>query len=72
MKFRDDWPKILKHAWSVRLIAIAAVLSGAEIALPIVGDYLPISKLLLSLLVFLVVAAALVARVVVQEEFGAS
>lgn len=29
----DDWPKVLKRAWSVRLALISAVLSGAEITL---------------------------------------
>ncbi|MER9586983.1 hypothetical protein [Mesorhizobium sp. M0276] len=33
MRLVDNW-RALKHAWSVRLLFIAAVLSGLEVALP--------------------------------------
>lgn len=31
MGLRDDWTYIVRKAWSVRLIVLAAVLSGAEV-----------------------------------------
>lgn len=30
----SDWRRVLKKAWSVRLMALAAALSGVEVALP--------------------------------------
>ena len=29
----DDWHRVLRRAWSVRLMLLAAVLSGLEVAL---------------------------------------
>lgn len=37
-----DWKSILRHAWSVRLMILAALLSGLEVALPLVNGLLPI------------------------------
>lgn len=68
MKLAHDWKDILKRAWSVRLIAIAAVLSGFEVALPFLN--LPILPGYFALLSGLVTAAALVARIVAQEGLG--
>ena len=34
MKLGDNWRTVLKKAWSVRLMALAAVLTGAEAVLP--------------------------------------
>lgn len=64
-----DWKKILKHAWSVRLLALAAILSGFEAALPYLPAVLTVPPLLLSAVTILVVAAAFVARLVAQKEF---
>jgi hydrogenase/urease accessory protein HupE len=30
-----NWKAVLKRAWSIRLIVVAAVLSGLEVALPL-------------------------------------
>jgi hypothetical protein len=72
MRLHADWRHILLHAWSVRLIAIAAFLSGIEVILPIIGYALPVSPFVLAAISFLVVSGALVSRVLVQEKFGAS
>ena len=34
MRLIDNFGLVLKHAWSLRLIAVAGLLSGAEVALP--------------------------------------
>jgi hypothetical protein len=68
MTLHPAWGAILKHAWSVRLLVIAAVLSGLEAVLPVIGYALPVSPLVLALISFAVVASALVARVVCQKE----
>ncbi len=65
MTLDPQWRDILKRAWSVRLIVLAAVLSGAEVVVPLFGDLIP--RLPFAVLNFVVVAAALVARIVAQR-----
>ena len=60
-----DWKDILRRAWSVRLIVLAALLSGAEVIVPLFGDIIP--RLPFAALNFGVVSAALVARIVAQR-----
>lgn len=68
MKLVADWRRVLRHAWSLRLILIAALLSGVEVALPLVGGFLQIPAGLFALLSFLVTGAAFVARLVAQPK----
>ena len=35
MRLLPDWRAVLTRAWSIRLILLAAVLSGLEVALPL-------------------------------------
>ena len=67
MKLIDDWKKILKKAWSVRLLVIAGLLSGVEIILPLLVDSFP--RGLFAVLSFVFTAAAFVARIVAQKGF---
>lgn len=64
MEFLPDWKRIARHAWSFRLAILAALLSGAEVVLPLFSDVLP-PRLFAALSFFAVVGAAL-ARVVAQ------
>lgn len=41
MKLLPDWQAIFKRAWSMRLMAAAALLSALEVALPMFQDLLP-------------------------------
>jgi len=41
MKLYDNWKTILQKAWSMRLMALAAILSGIEVALPLFQDSIP-------------------------------
>ncbi len=34
----DDWRRVLRRAWSIRLALLSAALSGAEFALPMLPD----------------------------------
>jgi len=61
-----NWRAVLKKAWSVRLMGLAALLSGLEAALPFL-DWIPVHKGVMAGLSFLVVAGALVARFVAQR-----
>lgn len=64
-KFYDNWRDILKRSWSLRLIILAGLLSGLEVALPLVGDRLP--QGVFAGLSAGFTAAAFVARLVAQK-----
>lgn len=70
MKLIENWRAVLKHAWSVRLLALAGVLSGLEVALPLLNGVLPIPPLTFAGLSGFCVCAAFIARFVVQEKLS--
>lgn len=63
----DNWRQVLKRAWSVRLILLAGLLSGLEVALPLLGGIYPIPTGIFAALTFLSVGGAFVARLVAQK-----
>lgn len=70
LKPDPQWKAILRKAWSIRLMLLAALLSGIEAALPILHhfgflEFLPGG--FFALLSFIVVAAAFVARLIAQQ-----
>lgn len=67
MRLVPNWRRVLKSAWSIRLVIIAGALSGAEIALPLIQDLLPIPRGLFAGLSFAATAGAFVARFVAQQ-----
>jgi hypothetical protein len=64
-RFISDWRDVLKKAWSVRLMLLAALLSGVEVALPFLGDF--IAPGIFAALSALTVSAAFVARLLAQR-----
>lgn len=66
MRLVDDWKQIAKRAWSVRLGALAAILSGVEVVLPLFADSFP--RNLFAVLSFAAVVGAMVARFVAQPK----
>ena len=64
MKIDPDWKRILRYAWSVRYTALAAVLIGIEVILPLFADDLP--RNLFAALSFAAAVAAVLARVLIQ------
>lgn len=70
MKLVSDWKRVLRHAWSVRLMLIAAVLTGAEAALPLIGSAFPIPPSLLAGLSFIAVGGGFAMRLIAQKEFN--
>lgn len=64
MSLIHDWKRIVRKAWSFRLLALAAVLSGAEIILPMLEGAIP--RGVFAVASFVVTAAALVARITAQ------
>ncbi|MBO6858490.1 hypothetical protein [Roseibium sp.] len=67
MKLVNDWRRVLRRAWSVRLLILAGLLSGAEVALPFLGDFIEPGRL--AALSGLATAGAFVARIVAQKDF---
>ena len=64
MMLIEEWRTVLKRAWSVRLMIIAALLSGVEIILPMFSDIVP--RGLFAALSFAATVGASVARFVAQ------
>ena len=64
MRLIRDWQRVLRYGWSIRLILLAALLSGAEIVLPLFVESIP--RNLFAALSMLVTAGAFVARIVSQ------
>ncbi len=58
--------KTLRKAWSVRLMIVAAVLTGAEAVLPFFSD--SIARGTFAVVTFLVIVGAFAARFIVQQE----
>lgn len=67
MHLAPNWRAVLRRAWSIRLILIAGLLSGLEVALPLVGDALPVAPGVFAGLSLLTTAGAFVARLVAQK-----
>jgi hypothetical protein len=65
MQLVPNWRAVLARAWSIRLIVLAGLLSGLEIAVPLFVEALPRGGF--ALLSFLVTAGAFVARLVAQQ-----
>lgn len=62
----SDWKKIIKKAWSVRLMILAGFLSGVEAILPMFADFFP--RGMFSILTVTVITLAMIARVTVQKD----
>ena len=64
----DNWRYLLRKSWSVRWIALAGVLSGIEVIMPLFASTLP--QGLFGVLSFVSTLAAVVARIMVQPRDG--
>lgn len=64
MNLTSDWRRIARYAWSLRLAALAAVLSGVEVVLPLFVDAMP--RGVFAGLSLLAAVGGAVARVVAQ------
>jgi hypothetical protein len=65
MKLVSNWRRVLRRAWSVRLMILAALLSGAEVALPFMGEVIEPGRL--ALFSALSTSGAFVARILAQK-----
>lgn len=63
-----NWKTLLKKAWSMRLMAVAGLLTGVEAILPFLTEYVPQSfRGWFAAAAFVVTAAAFMARLVAQK-----
>ncbi|AXP07712.1 hypothetical protein SmphiM6_21 [Sinorhizobium phage phiM6] len=62
-----DWKKILKRAWSVRLMVLAAIFSGLEVAFPLFELNIPPRTF--AIISGLLTAGALLTRFIAQKDF---
>ena len=44
MELVPHWRRVLKHAWSIRLMLLAGLLSGLEVALPLIDGLFDIPQ----------------------------
>ena len=70
LRLRPDWRTILKQAWSVKFMVVAAILSGCEVAVPFLAPVLEadLPKGMFAALAGVVTAGALIARLLAQSE----
>ena len=68
MNLIPDWRLVARKAWSVRLMALASILSGCEAVLPFAEFILPRGSF--ALLSFVIVTLALLSRFVAQKEIS--
>ena len=68
LRLYHNWRTIIRKAWSIRLMLLAGLLSGIEALVTIFPDQLHLSRHTLAVLVPLVIGAALVARLVAQQD----
>jgi hypothetical protein len=67
MTLVTNWRAVLRRAWSARLMLLAAILSGVEVVMPLLGGLLPIPPGVFAALSGLTVTAAFIARFVAQK-----
>ena len=65
MKLLENWRDIVRKAWSMRLMLLAAALSGVEIVLPLFSESIP--RGVFAVGSFVTVAGAFLARLVAQK-----
>lgn len=63
-----DWKRIVRRAWSIRLMLLAGLLSGLEAILPIAMDAVPWPRWLASTVISMVVGLAFVTRLMAQRD----
>ena len=66
MRLVHDWKRVLKHAWSIRLMVLMALLSGLEVALPYL-EMLPIPPGVFPIVGLVVSIALPIVRLVAQK-----
>ncbi len=67
-----NYRQVIRRAWSIRLIVVAGILSGCEVALPIIDQFISIPRGTFAALTGLVTCGALISRLIAQENLKGS
>lgn len=67
MHLLPNWRDVLRRAWSVRLMILAGILSGLEVALPFTEGWLPVPVGVFAALSAVMTCIAFIARLVAQK-----
>lgn len=69
MQLVPEWKRVLRRAWSMRLMLVAGVLTGCEAVINAVGaDFLPVPGWARAAVILVVIGGAFVARLVAQKD----
>lgn len=68
MMLVTNWKRIIKKAWSIRLMLLAGLLTGCEAVLPLYQDAIPRGTF--AVLSMLAITGGLIARIVAQRNLG--
>lgn len=63
----ENWRWVLRHAWSVRVLVFAVILTGVEAALPFIDALLPFGARGLAATYFVITVLALAFRFMAQS-----
>lgn len=66
LQLLPDWRRIVRKAWSIRLVVLSGLLAGAEVALPLFVDAMP--RNIFALLSMAAAIGGAVARVIDQPK----
>jgi hypothetical protein len=67
MQLLPNWRAVLQRAWSIRLMILAGLLSGAEIALPLLDGFIDIPRGLFAALSAAATCGAFITRLLAQR-----
>jgi hypothetical protein len=70
MRLVWNWRSVIHYAWSIKLIVLAGVLSGAEIALPLIREVVEVPRGWFAAASFVATAGAFIARLVAQRSIS--
>lgn len=68
MKLLDNWRDVLRKAWSIKFMILAALMSGAEVVMGILQPSNTLPPGVFAALAGVVTSLALVARLMAQNE----
>lgn len=68
MRPLPDWQRILRKAWSIRLMVLAGLLTGCEAVLPLYQDAIPRGTF--AVLSMIAIVGGMLARIAVQKDMG--
>lgn len=68
MRLLDNWREVMRKAWSIKFMLLAGLLSGAEVVMSILEPSNTLPPGLFAALAGVVTSAALVARLLAQNE----